>query len=253
MSVIHVQTPGLLTTVQDRGREGFGTLGISPSGAADPISLQLGNRLVANPESAAGLEMTLLGGIFHFPGDRCRITDRFRFRRDSRRCSRRTLDVRGRAAGPNASPGCHAYRSALLLMRSGRNCCEALSWERVDTHPKWHRWSPGKATPKRRRSGDSVLDSALPQENHCPTGAGSLISLWHATRHAWTTAGLVPRIVPARLPYGHLSYRRAIQSHGPSSRRRARITERYRADDYRRRFSGRRAGATGRLAHHSFR
>ena len=67
MSVIHVQTPGLLTTVQDRGREGFGPLGISPSGAADPISLQLGNRLVANPESAAGLEMTLLGGTFHFP------------------------------------------------------------------------------------------------------------------------------------------------------------------------------------------
>ena len=67
MSVIHVQTPGLLTTVQDLGREGFGPLGISPSGAADPISLQLGNRLVANPESAAGLEMTLLGGTFHFP------------------------------------------------------------------------------------------------------------------------------------------------------------------------------------------
>jgi len=57
----------MLTTVQDRGREGFGPLGISPSGAADPISLQLGNRLVANPESAAGLEMTLLGGTFHFP------------------------------------------------------------------------------------------------------------------------------------------------------------------------------------------
>src|SRR5450755_635855 len=58
MSVIQVQAPGLLTTVQDLGREGFGPLGISPSGAADPISLRLGNRLVANPESAAGLEMT---------------------------------------------------------------------------------------------------------------------------------------------------------------------------------------------------
>jgi antagonist of KipI len=67
VSVIHVQTPGLLTTVQDLGREGFGPLGVSPSGAADPISLRLGNRLVANSESAAGLEMTLLGGRFHFP------------------------------------------------------------------------------------------------------------------------------------------------------------------------------------------
>ena len=67
MSVIHVQSPGLLTTVQDLGREGFGPLGVSPSGAADPISLRIGNRLVGNPESAAGLEMTLLGGTFLFP------------------------------------------------------------------------------------------------------------------------------------------------------------------------------------------
>jgi antagonist of KipI len=67
VSFIHVQAPGLLTTVQDLGREGFGPLGVSPSGAADPISLRLGNRLVGNSESSAGLEMTLLGGTFHFP------------------------------------------------------------------------------------------------------------------------------------------------------------------------------------------
>ena len=67
MSTIQVKTPGLLTTVQDLGREGFGPIGVSPSGAADPISLRLGNRLVANAESAAGLEMTLLGGTFLFP------------------------------------------------------------------------------------------------------------------------------------------------------------------------------------------
>jgi antagonist of KipI len=67
MSVIQVQTPGLLTTVQDLGREGFGPMGVSPSGAADPISLRLGNRLVANAESAAGLEMVLLGGTYLFP------------------------------------------------------------------------------------------------------------------------------------------------------------------------------------------
>jgi len=67
MSVIQVQSPGLLTTVQDLGREGFGPLGVSPSGAADPISLRLGNRLVGNAEGAAALEMTLLGGTFVFP------------------------------------------------------------------------------------------------------------------------------------------------------------------------------------------
>jgi antagonist of KipI len=67
MGVIQVQEPGLFTTVQDLGREGFGPLGVSASGAADPISLRLGNRLVGNAEGEAGLEMTLLGGTFAFP------------------------------------------------------------------------------------------------------------------------------------------------------------------------------------------
>jgi biotin-dependent carboxylase-like uncharacterized protein len=66
MSRIVVQSPGLLTTVQDLGREGFGPMGVSPSGAADPIALRLGNRLVGNANGAAGLEMTLLGGTFLF-------------------------------------------------------------------------------------------------------------------------------------------------------------------------------------------
>ena len=67
MGVIQVQEPGLFTTVQDLGREGFGPMGVSASGAADAISLRLGNRLVGNAEGAAGLEMTLLGGTFVFP------------------------------------------------------------------------------------------------------------------------------------------------------------------------------------------
>ena len=64
---MRVIEPGLFTTVQDLGREGFGPMGVSPSGAADPISLRIGNRLVGNPEGAAALEMTLLGGTFEFP------------------------------------------------------------------------------------------------------------------------------------------------------------------------------------------
>ena len=65
--MIKVLVPGLFTTVQDLGREGFGPMGVSPSGAADPISLRLGNRLVGNNEDAPALEMTLLGGTFCFP------------------------------------------------------------------------------------------------------------------------------------------------------------------------------------------
>ena len=66
MSAIEVEAPGLFTTVQDLGREGFGPLGVSASGAADPTALRLGNRLIGNPEGAPALEMTLLGGTFRF-------------------------------------------------------------------------------------------------------------------------------------------------------------------------------------------
>lgn len=67
MKSIHVIAPGLLTTVQDLGREGYGPMGVSRSGAADALSLRLGNQLVGNAEGTTALEMTLLGGTFAFP------------------------------------------------------------------------------------------------------------------------------------------------------------------------------------------
>ena len=54
MDVILVREPGLFTTVQDLGRQGFGPMGVSPSGAADAVSLRVGNRLVGNAQEAAG-------------------------------------------------------------------------------------------------------------------------------------------------------------------------------------------------------
>ncbi|HWR53023.1 MAG TPA: biotin-dependent carboxyltransferase family protein [Bryobacteraceae bacterium] len=66
MKTLIVVTPGLLTTVQDLGRYGYGAIGVSPSGAADPLALRVGNVLVGNPEGAPALEMTLLGGSFDF-------------------------------------------------------------------------------------------------------------------------------------------------------------------------------------------
>jgi antagonist of KipI len=67
MSSLLVESAGLLTTVQDLGRPGFGPEGVSASGAADPVALRLGNLLVQNPPGAAGLESTLVGGSFVFP------------------------------------------------------------------------------------------------------------------------------------------------------------------------------------------
>jgi biotin-dependent carboxylase-like uncharacterized protein len=57
-----VLATGPLTTVQDLGRPGRGHLGVGRSGAADRGALRLANRLLANPEGAAGLEVTL-GGL----------------------------------------------------------------------------------------------------------------------------------------------------------------------------------------------
>ena len=68
MSITIIQ-PGLQSTVQDLGRNGYAHYGISTSGAADCLSLRIGNLLVGNPESSSGIEMTLLGGTFRFEED----------------------------------------------------------------------------------------------------------------------------------------------------------------------------------------
>jgi antagonist of KipI len=69
MTTIEVLSPGLFTTVQDLGRPGYGPIGVSASGAADPTALRLANMLLGNPQNAAALEMTLQGGRFQFSGD----------------------------------------------------------------------------------------------------------------------------------------------------------------------------------------
>ncbi len=63
---IRVAKPGFFTTVQDLGRYGYAHLGISPAGAADPLSLRIANLLVGNKENASALEMTLLGATLEF-------------------------------------------------------------------------------------------------------------------------------------------------------------------------------------------
>ncbi|MEO3809463.1 biotin-dependent carboxyltransferase family protein [Sphaerisporangium sp. B11E5] len=60
--LLEVLVPGPMTTVQDLGRPGLGHLGVGRSGAADRDALRLANRLLANPEGAAGLEVTM-GGL----------------------------------------------------------------------------------------------------------------------------------------------------------------------------------------------
>ncbi|MDR6679485.1 biotin-dependent carboxyltransferase family protein [Pseudomonas oryzihabitans] len=66
---LKVLKPGLATSVQDGGREGYYHLGIPPSGALDQYALRAANLLVGNPATAAVLECTLLGPQFEVQRD----------------------------------------------------------------------------------------------------------------------------------------------------------------------------------------
>lgn len=66
---LFVVEPGLLTTVQDLGRLGYQRVGIPPSGPMDRAAFVVANRLVGNPDGAAGLEMTIKGPRLEARGD----------------------------------------------------------------------------------------------------------------------------------------------------------------------------------------
>ena len=63
---IEVLAPGLLTTVQGRGREGFRHLGVGLGGALDPDTQAIANMLAGNAISAAALEIALSGPTLCF-------------------------------------------------------------------------------------------------------------------------------------------------------------------------------------------
>src|SRR6266545_1435029 len=63
---VEVLRAGALTTVQDLGRAGYAHLGVPRAGAVDLPALLLANRLVGNPPTAAGLEITMTGCTLRF-------------------------------------------------------------------------------------------------------------------------------------------------------------------------------------------
>ncbi len=60
--MLTVLAPGPLATVQDDGRPGWASIGVTRSGAADREAAALAGRLVGNAPSAAGIEVTA-GGL----------------------------------------------------------------------------------------------------------------------------------------------------------------------------------------------
>ena len=66
---LEVLRPGLQLLVQDLGRPGFASMGVSAAGAADRSALTAANRLVGNAETAAGLESFGGGVLLRSRGD----------------------------------------------------------------------------------------------------------------------------------------------------------------------------------------
>jgi urea carboxylase len=61
---------GVQTTVQDYpGRLGYWHVGVPPSGPMDSLAFRAANRLVGNPEGAAGLEIAVMGPTLRFACD----------------------------------------------------------------------------------------------------------------------------------------------------------------------------------------
>jgi urea carboxylase len=69
-TTIDVLAAGTQTTVQDYpGRVGYWDVGVPPSGPMDDLAFRLGNRLLGNEASAAGLELTVTGPTLRFNCD----------------------------------------------------------------------------------------------------------------------------------------------------------------------------------------
>ena len=66
---LEVLRPGLQLLVQDLGRPGFASMGVSAAGAADRTALTTANSLVGNAETAAGLESFGGGVLLRSAGD----------------------------------------------------------------------------------------------------------------------------------------------------------------------------------------
>ena len=69
MAKFTVCVPGLLTTVQDRGRMGYAASGFSPSGVMDRRAFSLGNLLVGNAANAPAIEFAFAGPTLEFEND----------------------------------------------------------------------------------------------------------------------------------------------------------------------------------------
>src|SRR6266853_6465655 len=108
-ATVRVIKPGMLTTVQDRGRWGLQSRGVPVAGPMDPCSHRLANALAGNDADAATLEVTLVGPELEFDDERLVVVAGAEFE----------LTVDGRAA-PMCAALIVANGSRLRLGRRSR-------------------------------------------------------------------------------------------------------------------------------------
>ncbi len=214
--MIEVLAAGALTTVQDLGRPGWAHLGVPRSGAADPRSLRLANRLLANPETAAALETTLVG-------------PRLRFARDATvALAGAPVDARigGRAAAMNApirvragevlevgpaSAGLRTY----IAVRGGLECRLTLGSAATDLLTG--------LGPRSLRAGDRLAvgppPAAQPSVDVAPTtalAAEPVLEVLVGPRDDWFTADALRVLTSALYTVSDTSNRVGLRLRGPT-------------------------------------
>lgn len=101
---IEVIEPGMMTTVQDRGRPGFQHIGVTPGGTADPVTAMVANLLVGNPPDAALLECAMRGPVLRVPAGACVAWTGWSEPASGRPhvlTGNPVIDLRGRMSGPH--------------------------------------------------------------------------------------------------------------------------------------------------------
>ncbi len=100
---VEILNPGLLSSIQDKGRYGMASSGVPRSGAVDPVSLEIGNVLVGNEPFAAAIEFRFMGPKVKANGGPIRI-------------------------------GLAAETSATLIRKSDDEAVEIIPWRSVTLH-----------------------------------------------------------------------------------------------------------------------
>ncbi len=153
---IKVSRPGMLTTVQDLGRHGVSSTGVTEGGAMDKFALGLANLLVGNAPNEPALEITLAGPELEFSHDALiAITgaeiEGIEHARPIKICAGDRLDL------PVVTRGCRAY----LAVAGGLNIEPILNGAGTDL-----RANLGGFRGRALRKGDVLSANVMKRETH---------------------------------------------------------------------------------------